>query len=191
MEREPEHFLQLASGASFNLTGPISRVSIFDVADGLAKINRFCGATRVPYSVAQHSVHVSLLVKKRGGDLAEQMSGLMHDAHEIAVGDIPSPTKRLLSGGLFRSIEKDIQSRASMPAGMDCREMTSPVALCDLIALATEKRDLMLPSEREWFALPDPDKKIIKPVGWKASRKLFLARFFKLKTKLSLEQWEC
>ncbi|KMK68560.1 hypothetical protein [Puniceibacterium sp. IMCC21224] len=61
------------------------------VADGLSKINRFNGRTPEPWSVAAHSVLVSQLCPP---ELAAW--GLLHDAHEVFLGDLTTPAVRLL-----------------------------------------------------------------------------------------------
>ena len=174
--------MQLTSGAPFNLSGPSCSVSIEDVAASLSKINRFAGSTRVPYSVAQHSVHVAKIAKTLGGSRKEQLAGLLHDLHEIALTDMPSPVKWFLDSRQLKEFEKDIQERLqaglSVEHGMQVDDMvdySEKVAAADLIALATEKRDILLPSKQPWnLQLPPAQKTVIKPVGWRASRTMFL-----------------
>ena len=172
-------WLQLESGAPFNLQGPGCPVSIGDIAGGLAKINRFAGATRVPYSVAQHSVLVSKIVKRLGGGLSDQLDGLLHDAHEIALSDIPSPVKQMVDGGELSDLERGVQYRIICGLHLGPRVPCSVVRQADLIALATEKRDLMAPEQRPWtlFEMSEPDRYRIKPVGWKAAKRMFIERF--------------
>ena len=66
-------------------------LSILDIAHNLARINRFNGATRTPYSVADHSVWVSKVVPEEFA-----LAGLMHDASEAYLGDIIAPLKSRL-----------------------------------------------------------------------------------------------
>lgn len=61
------------------------------LAASLAKTNRFSGRTPVPWSVAVHSVLVERLVAPEYGPWA-----LLHDAHEIFLGDITSPAVDLI-----------------------------------------------------------------------------------------------
>ena len=91
-------WLQLASGAAFNIEGPTSPLKIEDVAAGLSRICRFGGACRDHYSVAQHSFHVMAVVRRLAPNCPDDglRFALLHDAHEIVLGDIPNPTKVLL-----------------------------------------------------------------------------------------------
>lgn len=82
-----------------------SDISIDDIAYGLAKEERFDGNTIVPYSVAQHSVHVANFIAtmamadrySRYDNWEEEvMAGLLHDATEAYLGDMVSPLKRIL-----------------------------------------------------------------------------------------------
>lgn len=68
-------------------------VSIVDVAHHLSQICRFGGATRRFYSVAQHSVRVSRLLKANGNDRDTQYQALHHDDTETYIGDMVKPLK--------------------------------------------------------------------------------------------------
>lgn len=70
----------------------IEDVDFAYVAKRLARIPRFVGGTRDPYSVAQHSVFVCDACPRDVQPLA-----LLHDAHEAFVSDITTPTKNLVA----------------------------------------------------------------------------------------------
>lgn len=79
------------------------------IAGHLAKINRFCGATRFPLSVATHSVVVSYLCPP---ELA--LTGLLHDISEsFAIGDMIRPLKELSPA--FKEIELNIEAQLCVP----------------------------------------------------------------------------
>ena len=67
----------------------IDDIEIRDIAHALANINRFNGMTKVPFSVAQHSVFVAHLC--RGPN---EMQALLHDASEAYLGDVTIWLKR-------------------------------------------------------------------------------------------------
>lgn len=64
---------------------------IEDIAHALANTIRFGGHAKHAYTVAEHSVHISNLVDP---DFA--LWGLMHDATEAYMMDMPSPLKRFI-----------------------------------------------------------------------------------------------
>jgi uncharacterized protein len=127
------------SGQIFNLLDPAhSPIDINDIAHALSHLCRFTGHTREFYSVAQHSVHVSHLCHP-----ANALAGLLHDAAEAYVGDVSSPLKSLLPE--YRIIENRIQAaiNCKFGAGPFTSAERDDVKHCDLVMLATERRDLM------------------------------------------------
>ncbi len=84
------------------------QIFIEDIAYSLARTFRFGGHSEE--TVAQHSCLVAELsaTNLAGRSAAEAMlAGLMHDAAEAYIGDIPTPLKRLL-GKQVKDIENNI-----------------------------------------------------------------------------------
>ena len=73
-------------------------VSLADIAHALSNLTRFTGHGMEFYSVARHAVHVSYEVEARGGGLDAVRWGLLHDATEAYIADVPAPVKRSLPG---------------------------------------------------------------------------------------------
>ncbi|WP_436346137.1 hypothetical protein [Natronorubrum sp. FCH18a] len=73
-------------------------VSLADIAHALANLTRFTGHGAAFYSVARHAVHVSHEVEARGGSPDAIRWGLLHDATEAYLADVPAPVKQSLPG---------------------------------------------------------------------------------------------
>lgn len=131
-------------------------ISLGETATVLSRICRFGGRTRVFYSVAEHSLRVAQCVADLGGTLHEQFYALNHEGDEALLGfDPPSPMLKLLPDlrDLKRKAHESYMRRYGLPV-----EMPAIVKRADLILLATEKRDLMLPTPEgvEWTCAEEP-----------------------------------
>ena len=76
-------------------------IDIYDIAHHLAHLCRFTGATREFYSVAQHSLFVSINISPENAFV-----GLLHDATEAYIGDVSAPLKRVLPD--YNHIEENL-----------------------------------------------------------------------------------
>jgi len=145
------------SGMEFSLWRPLpSMVRVEDIAWHLAYTNRFCGATRRPMSVAEHSLLVAEILERDGGvrDPMVLRAALLHDAHESYTGDIATPIKAGL-GEDYRALERRVVSAVEQHFGIvqTAADHALLIKHGDRVALATERRDLMPPSETPWPAL--------------------------------------
>ncbi len=152
----------------------IDCVVIEDIAHGLAYQCRFNGQTRAFYSVAQHSLVVASLVPT---DL--RLAALLHDAAEAYLGDMVKPLKVLLPE--FAAIEEKVSAIIAAAFGIDFSNY-GPIKRADLIALATEKRDLMPLSVERWAYLDDirPLPGTIAPMDPAQAKQAFLGEFARL-----------
>jgi len=179
-------WIMTASGVKFYPTQPrIQDIRIEDIAHGLAAVSRFGGHTREPYSVGQHSYHASQLLESMEGPRAA-LYGLLHDASEAYLGDVPRPLKHLLEFEGYRAAEQRLQEMVYLAFGLS-RE-AEPVSLKDVDRrlLRTEQRSLMPP------AAPAEDRHDVEPytfavVPWSFmdTRARFLARFQQLQRHLA------
>ena len=134
-------------GNLFYLTRPhIDDIAIEDIAHGLAYQCRFNGQTREFYSVAQHSVMVMNLVPEE-----HRLAALLHDAAEAYLGDMVKPLKNLFPA--FSEIEAQVMAIIGQRFGVGLTQLHPLVKWADLVALATEKRDLMPNSTEPWAYL--------------------------------------
>ena len=120
MESSVELFKKYSSLTPYIITSKGKLVNIFDlqpndikiedIAHALSQICRWNGHSKYHYSVAQHSVMVSKRIEELGGTVKEQLFGLLHDASEAYICDIPKPVKAFLHD--YIKIESSLQSVA-------------------------------------------------------------------------------
>jgi 5'-deoxynucleotidase YfbR-like HD superfamily hydrolase len=142
------------TGKRFDLLAPRAElISTIDIAHALSHVARFNGHTRHHYSVAQHSLLVASIVPD-----GLQLTALLHDATEAYIGDMVRPLKALLPD--YSEIEHGIWLAICDRFNIDPNLPTS-VHEADMMALATERRDLMPDHWEAWPCLagitPLPD----------------------------------
>lgn len=105
----PAPWLNTATGRRFNFLAPKPEdVDIVDIAISLGNQCRYAGHTRHHYSVAMHSVIIAHTLDRLGCDAGAVAWGLMHDAAEAYVTDVPWPLKAAgLVDGL-RDVERNV-----------------------------------------------------------------------------------
>jgi 5'-deoxynucleotidase YfbR-like HD superfamily hydrolase len=187
LQATPEgDWLQTLRGRQFWVLEPKpEQIDVLEIALVLSRIPRFLGHTHAcfpAYSVAQHSVLVSRLCPNF------PLAGLLHDVHETYVGDITTPVKRSMhrSGrASLRTITEAIDMCISEVFKVPISQLWSDeVKRADLVALATEARDLMAAPPEPWGCLHgiEPAAEAITPVEAREAERMFLARFIELKS---------
>lgn len=87
--RITENWMQTHTGLRFHPFDPQpDQICVEDIAHALAMNCRFNGHVRRFYSVAEHSVYVSQMVPEE-----DALWGLLHDAAEAYISDLPKPFK--------------------------------------------------------------------------------------------------
>jgi len=168
-------WIQTHSGRRFNPTNPNpDAIVIQDIAHALSMQCRFSGHCRKFYSVAQHSVLVSYIC-----DSEDALWGLLHDASEAYLVDVPRPLKRSGKFDAYIEFEHQMQEAICRRFGLPLQEPPS-VKKADTILLATEARDLMSPLHSDWVQPVDPLPFIIDPWGPDKAKDMFMKRFFDL-----------
>ena len=167
-------WIQTVSGNRVNLPVPkLEQITIYDIAYALAMKCRFNGQCSKFYSVAEHSVHVSRLLPTR---LA--LGGLLHDANEAYLPDIPRPVKELIPQ--YKAVENLMEDAIFGRFGVDLgiADMVL-IKRADNVMLATEARDLM-GDTTGWGLTEIPKKRTLIPMTIEESRLTFLNEFRKL-----------
>lgn len=138
-------------------------IHIDDIAHALSLINRFTGHTRRPYSVAEHSVLVMDICRHEMAlDVHGQLAALLHDAHEAYSADLSAPAKREVGEGWVHFEERQQRAvRSAFGLHQAAYHAAAAIRRADLIALATERAQLMPLAGPPWEALLH-----IQPVGW-------------------------
>lgn len=168
-------------------------LSLLDIAHALACLNRFTGHCRRPYSVAEHSLLVVDIMERELHihEPAALLAGLMHDAHEAYTGDLSTPLKQLL-GPTWAAEEARIQHAVLARFGLEATYAAhaEQIKRADIIALCTERRDLMPEGGPAWPLLAGVDA--VQPhlhrldartaMYWRDWRDAFLERFAELYT---------
>lgn len=181
-----EPFITTYTGRKVNpLNLKPSDICIEDIAHHLACLNRFVGASFVPISVAQHSVHVSELVDGKGCEL----EALLHDATEAYLGDVSKWVKQDPAMAAYRDAEDRawtvIASVFNLPI-----EMPSSIEVADRLMVRVEAF-YSWHDKCHLFALsshPQPTEEELNlvpwcPWNWREAEHNFLRRFRVLSVK--------
>lgn len=167
-------WLMTYTGLSFWPLDPrATEIRIEDIAHALAMQCRWGGHCLTFYSVAEHCVRMARAIKATPG--AEQWAawGLLHDAAEAYLVDLPHPIKRHSDlGHLYREIEKKLLDVICSRFGLQ-REEPDIIHYFDNVMLMTEKRDLMVPSA-PWCLGVDPLPELIIPWCWERAEVEYL-----------------
>lgn len=189
---------QLIDGSAFDFSKfrhDLSTLRPRHIIKTLSQINRFNGATKFAYSVCQHSVLTSEIARILGASMETQLLALLHDVHEIAVGDVITPYKQIVA---YRA--QEIESQADLVLlpimGVNPARVTTGqwevVKRADLIALRIEYEQLC-PKRHKWnafnnFVMPAGIAHIkIKEMTPKAAAKRFETRHKSLLKKMNID----
>lgn len=160
-------FIHTFSGIAFDLLNPQPEMILMeDIVHSLALINRFNGAARFPYSVAQHSLYVASLLPPH-----LKLHGLLHDAAEAYVGDMVSPLKKIMCE--YKKVEVGIAQVVADVFGLSY-PAPSEVKKADLAVLSAEREQVLLPSYGPWYKdFPLPADIRIEPMSWVQVKEMF------------------
>lgn len=154
-------WIQLYNSEYFDFDNPrYDNISIETIGHSLAHQCRYNGHSNGFYSVAEHSVLVSARVfELSGGDDYCALYGLLHDASEALLTDIPRPMKREKWMSAYREWEEEVQyalTNRFMVGRGDFSAAEKFTKQADLEMLATEKEQILSEPPLEWQPLPKP-----------------------------------
>ena len=157
-------------------------VCIEDIAHALSLICRFGGHCKQFYSVAQHSVLVSL-------NCPHPLHGLLHDAEEAYIGDVCRPVKRsmiALGSSILTNAAVGISEAIYKKLGVVWTDQqVHDVKGVDNMMLSTEARILMagMADGTTWTStdLFPPFDFVVAPVGPREAERMFLDRYEELR----------
>lgn len=185
-----------ATGRTHHLAGigqQFNVPTIEEIAHALAQINRFTGHAKRPYSVAEHSMLVATIAAGEGASPVQQLAALLHDAHEAYVGDVSSPLKWALGlqwDMLEHNQEMAVHNALGIRSAMVAHR--AKIKRWDLIALATERRDLLKwdPATSEPWAILDTPGDEVQPIDLRLDAELRYTTTWGMWVELFLEQYD-
>ena len=149
--------------------------SILEIVHALSNICRYGGHSNRFYSVAEHSVIVSKLVPSKYA-----LIGLLHDASEAFVGDMPSPLKALcpeyreIEGRVHRAIAKAFDLPYPFPP---------EIKLADKQAYRAEREQITTVADNMWYTDIPPADINVQCLCPELAHWQFLQRFNQIKTE--------
>jgi 5'-deoxynucleotidase YfbR-like HD superfamily hydrolase len=107
-------------------------IDIMDIAHALSNQCRFAGHTKRFFSVAQHCVQVTFNLERE-----TKIYGLLHDASEAYLIDLPTPIKQRLPE--YQFAENRAMNAVATAFGLDALKFQHPdVKMADRMALEAE-----------------------------------------------------
>lgn len=161
--------IRTVSGQYVNVFDPDPEtILIEDIAHGLAYMPRFGGQLPYFYSVAQHSIWVA-----NGLPIELKLRGLLHDAHEAYLFDMPSPVKKSPELKQYRWYCVNMQCAIAEKFGIPPPPDHQTVHDTDRLALEFEWEHLMLTAH-----------------SFEAKPRAIKEKFLKMFHRLTNDQWK-
>ena len=142
-------WVQMFSGGQFWPLDPRAvEIKLIDVAVGLSRECRFGNQCRRWYSVAEHSIHMTLHAMREGADARTARCALFHDSSEgVTLKDMVRPLKRRMLD--YKAIESGVMLAVAERFDFDWPMPHDLKVLDERIGL-TEQRDNMAPPPAPW-----------------------------------------
>jgi len=182
---DANYWSQTYSGAAFYYNEGSAETNPYfleDIAHHLATINRYGGAAIYPYSVAQHSVALSVAIWDATHDPVLCLDALFHDAEEAFTGDLRTPIKDRCPE--FRAMARPIS--AALRLAMRVYDIDVPLVESDIVRaydrriIANERTFVMRPADQPWYGMegfepiPDLPPSLFEEKHWRTAKKEWL-----------------
>ena len=186
-----ESWLHTFSGQRDDPLNPDPKtIEVVDIAHALAMTPRFSGHLREYYSVAQHCVECSNFLEQTAPTLVSiglraqvALEGLIHDASEFVICDIPSPIKPafLVQGRPYKDAEAKILNavRTKLELPEPAEHILAAVKYADVAMLKVEA-DTFLHGTSAWDWGPPEIIWELTPLNWREAKAAWLARYEEL-----------
>lgn len=136
------NYLETISGRKIDFFNPDpDQIDLDDIVHALMQVPRFAGHVRKFYSVMTHSVNVGRLCGSR-----QRYQGLLHDATEAYLMDMPTPFKVVMPD--YKAAEARIWNAICIKLDIN-PVISDEVHAADRVALMTE-RDFLKPIHGDW-----------------------------------------
>lgn len=170
-------------------------IELGDIAHGLSNVCRWGGQCDTFYPVAAHCLAVSDLITRVGGSWADAYVGLLHDASEAYICDIPKPLKERMRK--YKRIELRLMRAIAEALGFHW-PASEIVETADAVMQYTERQFLFrLPvgcdcprprqMDDERWAIQAREAFLKAANQCRHSEELFIARFSNCKIKMDFE----
>lgn len=172
-ETRKGNWMQTYLGVQFWPLDPrANEINIVDIAHALSNMCRYAGHCKKFYSVAEHSVLVSHLVPPK-----DALAGLLHDATEAYLVDVPRPIKGYLGG--YHEFEHTLWVAVAEAFNLSV-DLPESVKVADNAILLAEAEQIMGPKPAPWNIPGEMADVKIECLSPSKAKRLFLNRFVEL-----------
>ena len=166
--------ISVLDGTFFDILKPKDYpFKINTIATALSNLCRYTGHVTRFYSVAEHSVLVSMLVPRK-----HALAGLLHDSAEAFLGDVSSPLKKLLPQ--YQRIEDRVEKAIAKHFQIEY-PYHEEIHLADKRMYWNERKTIAPAKDTLWHQELGAARKV-EAVGLvpAEAKKLFLNRYYEL-----------
>lgn len=183
-EKKKNPWIQTYTGKQYFYLDPKPEsIDILDIARSLSMIPRFLGHLNRNYSVGQHSLYVSRMVSAEAA-----FWGLLHDATEAYLSDLPGPAKWILSKyvDLEKAAEAVIISNFEITVTDKIRREVKEADIQMVVTENAQLRSHKIPWG--YHESIKPSTNTLATYTWEEVEQLFLERYYHLENVNSYKQ---